>query len=89
LTSVSFLDTAEADFIQRPEPARSHLSKKTAVREVLSWGPRSIEIEHLSSEKDGEIKKNSSRYSIDRSNSPKNQQKYPKMKNNDSIVALS
>jgi hypothetical protein len=58
LTSVPFLDTFEADFVQRPEPARNDSSKKTAVREVLSWGPRSIEIEHLSSEKEVDLKKN-------------------------------
>jgi hypothetical protein len=78
-----FLDTAEADFVQRPEPARSHSSKKAAVREDPSWGPRSIDIEHLSSEKDGGIIR-----LIVQIHSKINK-KYPKTKYNDSIVALS
>jgi hypothetical protein len=41
--------------LSQPEMIRP---KKTAVREVLSWGPRSIEIEHLSSEKEVDLKKN-------------------------------
>jgi hypothetical protein len=63
--------------------------KKAAVREGLSWKPRSIDIEHISSEKDGEIKKNPLAIRLIVQIHSKIIKKYPKTKYNDSIVALS